>query len=293
MQVPPHVEQAAVALDDVKLLYVPVPKAASTAILWALAESEGIADETFLGSTKLEVTRALTVHDMTLWEPARRLLGRGERELEEIFLTDEWLRFTVVREPVRRLWSTWVTKILVRDPRFVAMFGSAEWFPPPPRGAEDVVEGFRRFVSVLGRHPTPWHDPHWLPQADLLGVDDLAYHVLGRVEDVPRALAVVDGWLEARGRGPLRLRRENASLLPFSPGLLDRESAEACSTWTARDREAFGYEPMPAGAGLDERWRATVEAALRDPGGLRPQRADRRSSGAAQEQSAVLTSGSD
>lgn len=62
MQVPPHVEQAAVALDDVKLLYVPVPKAASTAILWALAESEGIADETFLGSTKLEVTRALAAH---------------------------------------------------------------------------------------------------------------------------------------------------------------------------------------------------------------------------------------
>ncbi len=262
VRVPDHVLQAAVVLDDVKLLYVPVPKAGSTAILWALAESERCGAETFHRSTKLEVTRALTVHDMSRWEDRHRLATRGGREIEAIFRSDDWLRFTVVREPVRRLWSAWVTKILVHDPRFVAMFGTEEWFPPVPERAEDVVTGFRRFVSVLAERPSAWHDPHWSAQADLAAVDDLAYAVVGRVEDLPRTLARVDERLRLHRREPPRLRRENASLLAFTPGLLDEQTAAACTTWTARDRQAFGYEPAaPVGAG-DREWHDAVEAAL-------------------------------
>jgi Sulfotransferase family len=257
-----HVLQNAVALEAVKVLYVPVPRSGSTAVLWALAESEGLAAEQFHESAKLEVTRPLTVHDLTRWGDGRRLVGRRPRELEEILCSDEWLRFTVVREPVRRLWSAWVTKLLLRDPRFVAAFGSEDWFPHSVGDAHEVVAAFRRFVAVLSDRPTEWHDPHWSGQVDLAVTGELDYRVVARMEDLPTALTLVDEHLGRHGRGALVLGRANASVVPFTPGLLDAETAASCSAWTARDRTVLGYPAVGAGEDLDDEWIAAVNAAL-------------------------------
>jgi Sulfotransferase family len=260
-RVPAHVLENGIALDDVALLYVPVPRAGSTAVLWALAESEGLSEERFHGSDKLEVTRALTVHDLSVWGD-RRLAARSEHEQYDILRSEAWLRFTVVREPVRRVWSAWLTKALLRDPRFVAAFGGEEWFPRRIGSAEGVAGAFRRFVAELAQRPAEWHDPHWFAQADLVGLDEIGYSVVARIEELPGALAPIDDRLARHGRPPLALRHENASLLPFDPGLLDGETAEALAAWTARDREAFGYPETSAGDVLDAGWVAAVEAAL-------------------------------
>lgn len=258
---PEHVVRNAIALDAVELVYVPVPRAGSTAILWALAASEGLSREHFATSEKLEVTRALTVHDLTRWGDARLLAARSGRQLDEALGSDSWLRFTVVREPVRRLWSAWVTKILLRDPRFVAAFGSEDWFPRGLSRADEVVQAFRRFVSVLADRPASWHDPHWSAQADLVGVGEVDYRVVGTMERADLGLGAVDEHLHLHGRAPLALERENVSLLPFSAGLLDAATSGACAAFTARDRAAFGYPELEAGA-FDDGWAAAVEAAL-------------------------------
>ena len=143
-RVPEHVLQNGIALDDVELLYVPVPRAGSTAVLWALAESEQLPEERFLESGKLEVTRALTVHDLSVWGEGRRLAGRHPKDLERILGSGDWLRFTVIREPVRRIWSAWLTKVLLRDPRFLTTFGAEDWFPRRVGDAREVVVAFRR-----------------------------------------------------------------------------------------------------------------------------------------------------
>ena len=44
-RIPGHVLRSAVVLEDVELLYVPVPKAGCTAILKALAEVAGLPDD--------------------------------------------------------------------------------------------------------------------------------------------------------------------------------------------------------------------------------------------------------
>jgi Sulfotransferase family len=261
-RVPEHVLGNAIALDAAKLLYVPVPRAGSTALLWALARSEGLGEEHFTDSTKLEVTRALTIHDLTRWGDGRRLAGRGERQLEEILRSEEWLRFTVVREPVRRLWSVWVTKILLRDPRFVRAFGAEHWFPRAIEDADGVARAFRSFVAVLAGRPDTWHDPHWSSQVDLAGLEELDYRVVGRMEDLGAVVAVVDEHLRDYGRAPLQLGAENASLLPYTRGLLDAETAVACADWTARDRTALGYPSVAEGDALDREWVAAVTAAL-------------------------------
>ena len=68
-----HVEQRTVVLEELKILFLPVPKSACTTILWLLADLAGIPAERFEKSLQPEVSPALTVHDMSLWESHHRL----------------------------------------------------------------------------------------------------------------------------------------------------------------------------------------------------------------------------
>ena len=180
-----------------------------------------------------------------------------------MFDSDEWLTFTLVREPVRRIWSAWVSKVLLREPRFTFAYGHEDWFAPIPSSAEDVVNWFRVFVGALSRHTNALHDRHWASQDELLGVEDLGYDIVGRMEELPSALALVDEHLRSQGAAPLKLRAENRSLVSFTPEVLDREVWEQCSALTARDRDAFGYEAVPnRDRTVDAGWRANVEACL-------------------------------
>jgi Sulfotransferase family len=257
--VPDHVVLNAVVFDDIRVAYVPVPKAASTSILTALFEVAELNPDDRARSRKLEVTRGLTVHDGSLWGQSHRLLGRSTTEVEWILDSEEWFTFSVVREPVRRIWSGWVSKVLTRNPRFVLMLGE-DVFPPPPSNASDVVESFRRFMTALPDRPD-WNDSHWSPQAELLGVPHVRYDHIGRVEQFDRTEWAVREEMRLRNVVLPVLGVENRSPLPFSSGVFDRMAHEACSMWTEPDREAFGYEPVAyTGGEPDERWLSVVEA---------------------------------
>ena len=257
---PPHVESAAIVLDELQLVYVPVPKAGSTAMLWALLELSELDREEFVRSPKLEVTRALTIHDTAIWGPRHRLEAYDGHA---IFDSPDWLTFTIVREPVGRIWSAWVSKILLRDPRFVVAYGEEDWFPEPPGTAQDVLRAFRSFVEVLPGRPVEWHDPHWSSQAELAGVGDLPYDVVARVEKLPEELETVAAHLRRHGRDDLQVGRENPSLVAFVPEVLDGDSWERCAELTVRDRDAFEYQlPPRTGGDPAAAWVAEVEARI-------------------------------
>jgi hypothetical protein len=259
---PAHVQASAIVLEEVRLVYVPIPKAGSTAILWGLADLVGITGDAFTRSTKLETTRALTIHDFTIWGRSHLLDGRWE-DGYELMAASDWFAFTVVRDPVRRLWSGWVSKVLVRDPRFVRLFGEEPWFPEPPRTAYDVVRSFRHFVEAVSESPAEMLDPHWSSQAELAGVDELPYDLVARTERLPGDLGLVNDHLRELGRGPLELRRENTSLLPFIEEVFDELAWEQCAALTARDRDVFGYEMPERTTGEPyEEWVAEIEARL-------------------------------
>jgi hypothetical protein len=248
--------RAAVALDELRLLFVPVPKAGSTALLWALAKAVGLRPEDFTRSRKLEVTRSLAIHDMTLWG-SHRLQSRRPAEIASILASDEWFRVTVVRDPVRRLWSGWASKILVRDPRFAAAFAGRR----PVSSSDEVVDGFRSFVRGLHDGPVR-DDPHWAPQVELTSFGDVDYGHIGRFEELDRTVSVLRERAATLGVRLPEVRRENPSVVAFAPGVFDEASLAACAEWTARDRAAFGYERPPAGPQLDPVWHAAVEAAI-------------------------------
>ena len=258
---PAHVELNTVVFDELRLAYVPVPKAASTSILGALFELAGGGLDDRMRSLKHEATRDQTVHDASLWDPRHRLEQRSATEREWILESDEWFRFTVVREPARRIWSAWVSKVLVRDPRFVLMFGE-DWFPAVPSSAIDVVTSFRAFVSGLPNQPD-WADPHWSAQHELAGISRIEYDHVGRLESLDQTEAVLSHYIAQRGGTLPALGTKNGSLLPFSPGLFDRPTRNACLRLTADDRRALGYEPVQDADGEpDEPWLRAVEASL-------------------------------
>ena len=131
------------------MLFLPVPKAGCTSVLWLLAEMAGLDAEQFARSPLPEVSPALTVHDMNVWGAGRRLGDFEGAERDRVLTEDGWLRFSLVRHPGTRLWSAWQSKLLLREPRFVEELGDAPWFPRVPDDPAHVVEDFRRFVAAL------------------------------------------------------------------------------------------------------------------------------------------------
>lgn len=118
------------------MLFLPIPKAACTSV---------------------------TVHDTNAWAPDHRFAHSEDQACERVLREDGWLRFTVVRDPWQRLWSAWLSKLLLREPRFVALCGEQPWFPREPERAADVIEDFRRFVAAARRNASPLALP---PHAD-------------------------------------------------------------------------------------------------------------------------------
>jgi hypothetical protein len=232
-----HVEQRTVVLLDQRVLFLPMPKAGCTSILWLLAELAGIPLETFAHSALPEVSPALTVHDMSLWGEGRRLADYEAEERERVLTEDGWLRFTVVRNPGPRLWSAWQSKLLLREPRFVAAFGDQPWFPRMPRQPADLIGDFRRFVAALPSGAV--EDVHWAVQHDLAAQLPLTH--VGRVERLDDTLAVLREHVaqDLRQRDD---RRENRTALPLPPNAYDEVGLAVLHDRHRDDFRHYGYD---------------------------------------------------
>ncbi|HLI55447.1 MAG TPA: sulfotransferase family 2 domain-containing protein, partial [Actinomycetota bacterium] len=170
-----------------RILCVLNAKAASTSILWWLATLVGEDPESMFTSRDPEVTRELTVHDRGLWRNLVRISDLSGRELAHVLADQEWMRFTVVRHPVTRLWSAWQSKLLLREPFFVRRYVGEPWFPRVPNSLKEVGEDFRTFVAALSNDRTLLlANPHWSPQHLRLELGVFPYSHVGKVEQLAR-----------------------------------------------------------------------------------------------------------
>ena len=253
-----HVELRTVVLDELKVVFLPVPKGGCTSMLWLLSKLAGIPPETFLHSILPEVTPSLTVHDMSLWGEGRRLVDFEGDERTRVLEESGWFRFAIVRHPGTRLWSAWQSKILLREPRFVTLFGEEPWFPRLPEDPMDVVEDFRKFVRAL---PTgEVEDVHWAVQHEL--VKQLPLNHVGKVEQLSETIAALSSHL-GREVGPAT-RRENRSALPAPAFAYDEETRAILADRYAADFEHFGYplESISVDAKAEREWSAHVAPIL-------------------------------
>ena len=258
-----HVLHRTIVLPEDRIVFLPMPKAGCTSILWALAELAGIPPETFEKSDLLEPSTALTVHDMTLWGEEHRLAYYEGAERERILSEEGWFRFSTVRNPATRLWSAWQSKLLLREPRFVSTFGEEPWFPRIPRRPRELVDDFRAFVAALGDGGV--EDVHWAVQHDLLSQLPLAH--VGHVERLDETFALLRAHV-GDDRPPSEPRDENRTLIPMPPSAYDAAAAAVLHERYRADFETYGYdrvEPSPDARSLD--WEAQIEPllpALRD-----------------------------
>ena len=250
-----HVLERTVVLPEHKVLYLPVPKAGCTTVLWVLAELAGLTADDFAESGGPEVSAATTVHDLSHWRPEHRLARYDGEERERILGEDGWFRFTLVREPAKRLWSAWQSKLLLREPRFVEDFGAEPWFPRLPQDPGAIVEDFRRFVAAVGDGTAV--DVHWAVQSDLVAQLPLSH--VGRLEEMGETLRLLE---EHAGGGawPARPRRENRSPLSLPGHAYDEPTAAIVREHYARDFDAYGYSFAPPARGGD--WERDVAPLL-------------------------------
>ena len=243
-----HVLQRTVVLPELRVLFLPVPKAGCTSVLWLLAEMAGLEAEQFARSPLPEVSPALTVHDMNVWGAGRRLGDFEGPERDRILSEDGWLRFSLVRHPGTRLWSAWQSKLLLREPRFVEELGDAPWFPRVPDDPAHVVEDFRRFVAALPGGNA--EDVHWAVQRHL--TDQLPLDHIGRVERLPETLTVLRAHV-GDAVWPGRPGRENRSPLGMPAHAYDEGALAIMHERHAADLDGFGYDRLELAA-ADPDW---------------------------------------
>ena len=254
-----HVDQRTVVLDDLRILYLPMPKAGCTTVLWLLAELTGLPVETFERSTWPGVAPAMVIHDMKMWGEGRRLADYEGEERSRVLTEPGWFRFSHVRHPAPRLWSAWQSKLLLREPRFLATFGGEAWFPRLPADPAHIVEDFRRFVAAVARGEA--EDVHWAVQHDL--VDQLPLGHVGRLEQLSETLELLRAHV-GRSELPAAQGRENRTPLPMPPGAYDEGAADALHEHYGADFEQYGYDHVQPAVddGVNDDWANQVAPLL-------------------------------
>jgi hypothetical protein len=254
-----HVTRRSIILPDHKILFMPMPKAACTTILWQLAGLAGMPVERFETSALPEVSTALTIHDMARWDPEYRWNNLDEHARQEILDDDSWFRFTLVRNPASRVWSAWQSKLLLREPRWLREWGDQPWFPRLPSTPESLLEDYRKFVLALADPEI--EDVHWTVQHQL--TDALRFNHIGRSESLSETIAALTAHLaDIDPNAQLHPGRENRAPLPLPRSAYDDTTAAVMNDRYAADFENFGYSPIVGTTEVDEPWAATVAPIL-------------------------------
>ncbi len=222
------------ALPDHKLIYVSVPKSASTSI-------------------KMTLSRLIGRHPSPDQVHQRRYSGLpspfeiGPAKFLRLVTDPAALRFTFVRNPYHRLLSAWADKFQGRPLRpgnaFIDQYlaGRASIDPRLPGENADELS-FADFVTYATATAATRLDAHWQVQDDILDVPGLIYDVIGRVEtfnkDIMHVLEHVnaDAALRRNARIPVRASAHRSWQDYYTPDLTRRVRRAY-----ERDFDRFGY----------------------------------------------------
>jgi glycosyltransferase involved in cell wall biosynthesis len=225
-----------------KLLYIATPKVACTTLKWWFASLEGYSKILRGANGSLETDPDLVIHD-TFHKVAPAVTGLLPEALAEALMSDEFFRFAVVRNPYKRIFSAWQSKILLREPLQVGDYLQQDFLHHPIMDVADISIAFERFLEHLGTTEAPsFWDSHWNPQVELLRPDLVHYSMLANVEDTAALSRELLARLGPGVQDPFAIKRSNESLIPYSPDLISARSGELIRSMYAQDFNAFGFE---------------------------------------------------
>ena len=225
-----------------RLLYVATPKVACTALKWWFAALEGYAEDLRKITDSAETDHDLIIHD-SFHKVAPNVTGLRLQDIREALESDSFFRFALVRNPYKRLFSAWQSKLLLREPLQVGPYVGSDFYHYPITAAADIAKAFEGFLEHLAANEAPsYWDHHWIPQTDLLRPDLISYSCLTKIEESEKLTEKLREWLGAYLPSPFQGRRPNESLIPYIPEFITQRSAELICLLYARDFDVFGYD---------------------------------------------------
>jgi sulfotransferase famil protein len=241
-----------------KFLYFEVPKAACTQMKELLRQQQGAPPiQPFVGKL-METRRDMFIHAREN-VPLPSLVDLDDTTQRKVLESDEFFRFTIVRNPYTRLVSAWKNKVVPCEPGaervYLAMKGRL-----PEMHAKELI-AFDEFVSYLQSRSDPSEfDPHWRRQVDHLFFDALSFSHVGKVEDMAASMRRFQQHLGLTE--PLIGDKKNVSA-PVGLATYDQDLADKVYSIYREDFERLGYErdswrdgqpavPMPPKAVIPE-----------------------------------------
>ena len=228
-----------------KLLYISTPKVACTSLKWWFADLEGYSESLSQVKNSQQPDPDLVIHD-SFYKVAPSVTGLRPEFLTQALLSKEYFRFAVVRNPYKRIFSAWQSKLFLREPFTSDPYKQAAFFIMPVKNRTDVAVAFERFLEYLASYEAPnYLDPHWTPQIHLLRPDLINYTNISQIEDTRQLKLELVKHLGADMPDPFAIRRANESLIPYLPEFITRRAAELIKSLYAGDFQTFGYNNQP------------------------------------------------
>jgi glycosyltransferase involved in cell wall biosynthesis len=245
-----HLRRNSCRSERHRLFYVAVPKAACTSIKWWFAELEGVREAVEAASAwSAESDPETTIHDL-LPRVAPAVSDLDPDSIRSVLASDRYLRFSVVRHPVPRLFSAWQSKILLEEPLQVGPYLGLGILERRIEHADDIASAFEAFLEHLAANEAgAFRDVHWTPQQELLRPDLIDYAMIARMEEPSALRAMIAEHLDVAGADPLGGAFRNRSIVPYSASLVTERAAALIRELHASDFETFGYADLPPRGG--------------------------------------------
>ena len=239
-----RLEHNTFVVKSINLLYMDTPKTAGTSLKTRLAETEANYTPPE-DSASLETVSEMFIHDRAI-NPLKPVTAYPRDQQQEMLFSEQWKRVCVVRNPYERLFSAWFSKILLRQPGFMARV-SGYHLPRSIGSRKDIYRYFEEFVNHLNTFGCD-SDPHWDLQTRLLFHDTIEWSKILRFETLQEELL---GNKEYFGGNEIVLDRLNVS--GFSPDwdLVSSETKKMIQSIYRDDFSEYNYSLDPPGVPTD------------------------------------------
>ncbi|TLP74720.1 glycosyltransferase [Pseudomonas nitroreducens] len=224
------------------LLYISTPKVACTSLKWWIARLEGYSAAIRQLGGSQESSPELIIHD-TFHKVAPEVTRFDQARLSGLFDAPDVLRFAVVRNPYKRIFSAWQSKLLLQEPFQSTPYLKHDFFHMRVSTPESIAYAFEAFLEHLASEEAPaFWDLHWTPQVDLLSPDAVPYTLIAQLENTSKLEELLQQSLGSNFINPFTSSNANESLIPFSSEYFTPRSTQLISELYRDDFERFGYE---------------------------------------------------
>lgn len=228
-----------------RLAYVATPKVACTSLKWWFAKLGGYAQAIRKVTDSEESEPDLVIHD-SFHKIAPEVTGLSPETLRETLESDSYFKFAVVRNPYKRIFSAWQSKLMLREPIQSGRYVGRDFFHHAMSSMNDIASSLEAFLEHLATNEAPsFWDFHWAPQVRLLRPDLIAYSCVAKIEHAETLTKRLSVHLGPAVPNPFEGQAANEGLIPYCREFITGRSAELIRSLYAEDFSEFHYDDEP------------------------------------------------